>query len=112
MSDAEFRQAGQSDSRKGSAGDHDIAGDAGQLVVPGFEDGAADERRQLDHAFADAASARAGSDDEGGAGSAADELLLDEEGANGIWRLPEGVGGDHQSGKRLKDFALKLCITK
>ena len=112
MSNVEFRQAGQSDSRKGSAGDHDLAGDAGELVVSGFKNGAADERREFDHASEDLAQAGAGSDDEGGAGPAANDLFVNQKGANGIYELPAGIGGDRKSGKRLKDFAPKLCITK
>ena len=112
MNDVQLRQAGQSHSRKGSAGDNDVAGDAGELVVSGFEIGAANERWQFDHASADAAQAWAGVDDQGGAGPATNELLVNEEGAAGVYGIPAGIGGDHQSGKRLKDFAQILCITK
>ena len=112
MSDVGFRQAGQIDSRKGSAGDHDIAGYASELVLSGFEIRAADERWKLDHASANAAQARAGGDDEGSAGPPANDVFVNQKGTGGVHGLPEGIGGNNQSGKRLKDFARKLCITK
>jgi hypothetical protein len=112
MSDGEFRQAGQSDSREGSAGDHDLAGDADELVVSRFEIGVENERRQFDHAFADATQAGVGGDDEGGADPAADDIFVNEERANRICRLPAGLGRDHQSGERLNFFGQGLCVTK
>ena len=95
MSDVGIRQAGQSDSRKGSARDHDIAGDTGELAVSGFEIGAGDERRKLDHSSANAAQAGIGGDDERGSGPAADELFVNQERAESVWGLSAGIRRDH-----------------
>ena len=106
MNNAEFRQPRQSDPRERAARHHDIAGDTGELAVPGFEDGIGHERRQFDHAFADAAQTRSGSRDQGSAQPAADELFADGERANGISELFKGAGGDHQNGKEMKNFCV------
>jgi len=95
MSDARIRQAGQSDSREGSAGDHDVAGNASELVISGFKVGAWDERRQSDHALTDVAQGGVCGDDERSPGPAADELFADEERSGSVRRLPGGIGKDH-----------------
>ena len=106
MNNAEFRQPRQSDPRERAARDHDVAGDTGELVIPGFENGVRNERRQFDHAFADAAQARSGGRDQGSAQPAADELFADGERANGISELFKGAGGDHQNGKEMNFFCV------
>jgi hypothetical protein len=106
MNNAEFRRPRQSDPRERAARDHDIAGDPGELAIPGFENGIKDERRQFNHAFADAAQARSGSRDQGSAHPAADELFADGERAKGISKLFKGAGGDHQNGKEMKNFCV------
>jgi len=104
MSDAGIRQARQSDSRKGSPGNHDVTGDAGQLVISGFEIGAGDERRQFDHPFADAAQGGVRGHDERGTGPAADELFTDEERAGSVRGVSGGIGADHKGGETLRFF--------
>ena len=95
MSDGQFRQAGQSDSRKGSAGDHDIAGDPIELVVSGFEVGAKNERWQPSDAFADVAQAWIGGADAGNKGPAAHNLFVNQEGAKRVFGIPAGLGRNH-----------------
>ena len=112
MSDAGIRQARQSDSRKGSLGNHDLTGDAGELVVSRFEIRAGDERREFDHAFADAAQSRVRGYDQGSAGPAADDVFADEEGAGCVHGIPGGIGENHSSGETVNFFGLGLCITK
>ena len=104
MSDAGIRQARQSHSREGTAGDHDVAGDAGKLAVSGFEDGARDERREFDHALADPAQGGTGGDDQGSAKPAADELLVNQKGEKSVRRISAGIRRDHQGWAWLKKF--------
>jgi hypothetical protein len=106
MNNAGLRQARQSDPRKRKARDHDAAGHASQLAVSGFKDGIRDERWQFDHAYADAAQARVGGDDERGTGTAADELFTDGERAGGLQRLPGGAGADCENGKEIEKFCV------
>jgi len=112
MNNAEFRQARQSDPRKGAAGDHDAISDPGELAISGFKNGIGDERWQFDHAFAHPAQAGSGGDDQGGAGSAADQLFSDGERADGVSGLFEGARADRKNWKGLKSFANLLCGTK
>ena len=112
MNNAEFRQARQSDPRKGAARDHDAISDPGQLAISGFENGIGDERWQFDNPFAHSAQAGSGGDDQGGARSAADQLFVDGERADGVSGLFEGTGADRKNWKGLKSFADLLCGTK
>ena len=112
MNNAEFRQARQSDPRKGAAGDHDAISDPGELAISGFKNGIGDERWQFDHPFAHPAQAGSGGHDQGSARSAADELFVDSERADGVSRLFEGTGADRKNWKDLKSFVDLLCVTK
>ena len=112
MSDAGIRQARQSDSRKGSPGNHDVTGDAGELVVSRFKVRARDERREFDHAFANAAQSGVCVDDERSTGSAADDLFADEKGAGRVHGISGGIRTDYSGGETVNFFGQGLCITK
>ena len=112
MNNAEFRQARQSDPRKGAAGDHDAISDPGELAISGFKNGIGDERWQFDHPFAHPAQAGSGGYDQGSARTAADELFVDGERADGVSGLFEGAGADCKNWKGLKSFVDLLCVTK
>ena len=112
MSDAGIRQARQSDSRKGSPGNHDVTGDAGELVVSRFKVRARDERREFDHAFANAAQSGVCSDDEGSAGPAADDVFADEKGTGRVHGIPGGIGENNSGRETMNFFGQGLCITK
>ena len=112
MNNAEFPQARQSDPRKGAARDHDAISDPGELAISGFKNGIGDERWQFDHPFAHPAQAGSGGYDQGGAGTAADELFPDGERADGVSGLFEGTRADCKNWKGMKSFADLLCDTK
>ena len=112
MSDAGIRQARQSDSRKGSPGNHDVTGDAGELVVSRFKVRARDERREFDHAFANAAQTGVSGDDQGSEEPSANELFADEKGAGRVHGISGGIGENNSGGETMNFFGHGLCITK
>ena len=112
MNNAGLQQTRQSDPRKGSPFDHDLAGNTDELVVSGSEGRAEHERWQSRHASADVTQAGFGGGDEGDSGSPANELCVDGERACRLSGVSAGAGADRESGAEIKKFGLGLCDTK
>ena len=89
MNNVRLPETRQDHPRKVAAGDYGTPRFTPELVVPGAENRIEDERRQFDHAHADAAQARFGLCHQGNPRPAANDLRIDCE-------RPLGVSGAHQ----------------
>ncbi len=113
MSDVRFREARQNYPREVAARHHGVAGVAPELVFPGIESRAEDERRKFDYAFADAAQTGAGRHDQGNAWSAPDELRFNGERASRLSRSFGCARADcEEMEKEVNFFGKSLCSTK